>query len=116
MKTPVDLSDRPVIEAKLRAGLQELALRDLAADFVRQGQKPAAPRTPQARPRGSMVQSTPAGLPVVRCRADASSPGLTLNYLSALEQQSQTCEDMHQAFATCRMITRDAVVEVKNKI
>ncbi len=97
MKTTLDLPDELVREMKLRAVMQGRTLRDLAADFFRQGLGLAAPRPPQAPPPGSMVRLNPAGVPVVRCRADAPALGLTVQELLALEQQSQTREDMQRA-------------------
>jgi plasmid stability protein len=97
VKTTLDLPDELVREMKLRAVMQGRTLRDLAADFIRQGLGLAAPRSPQAPPGDSRVQLNPAGLPVIRCSADAPAPGLTVDDLLALEQQSQSREDMQRA-------------------
>ena len=97
MKTTFDLPDELVREMKLRALMQGRTLRDLAADIIRQGLGLAAPRPPQAPPPGSIVQLNPGGLPVIRCRANAPALGLTVDDLLALEQQSQTQEDMQRA-------------------
>lgn len=97
MKTTLDLPDELVREMKLRAVMQGRTLRDLAADFIRQGLGLAAPRPPQAPPPESMVQVGPSGLPVIRCRADAPALGLAVDDLLALEQQAQSREDMQGA-------------------
>ena len=97
MKTTFDLPDELVREMKLRAVMQGRTLRDLAAEFIRQGLGLAAPPPTQAPPPGSMVQLNTGGLPVIRCRASAPTLGLTVNDLLALEQQSQTREDMQRA-------------------
>ena len=97
MKTTFDLPDELVREMKLRAVMQGRTLRDLAADFIRQGLGLAAPRSPQAPPLGSIVQLNPDGLPVIRCRADAPAIGLSIDDLLEVEQQSLTREDMQRA-------------------
>lgn len=96
MKSTFDLPDELVREMKLRAVMQGRTLRDLAAEFIRQGLGLAAPRPPQALPPGSMVQLSPSGLPVIRCRTDAPALGYSVEDLLALEQQSQTREDMQR--------------------
>ena len=97
MKTTFDLPEELVREMKLRAVMQGRTLRDLAADFICQGLGLAAPRPPQAPPSGSIVQLTPDGLPVIRCRADAPALGLSLDNFLALEQKTLTREDMRRA-------------------
>ena len=96
MKTTFDLPDELVREMKLRAVMQGRTLRDLGADFIRQGLGLAAPRPAQAPPSASIVQLSPGGLPVIRCRADAPALGLTVDDLLALEQQTLTREDMQR--------------------
>lgn len=97
MKTTLDLPDELVREMKLRAVMQGRTLRDLAADFIRQGLGLAAPRPPQAPPPESMLQVNAGGLPVIRCRVDAPALGLAVDELLALEQQAQSREDMQGA-------------------
>lgn len=97
MKTTFDLPDELVREMKLRAVMQGRTLRDLAADFIRQGLGLATPRPPQAPPPDSIVQLSQSGLPVIRCRADAPALGLAVDELLALEKQAQTQEDMQRA-------------------
>ena len=100
MKTTLDLPDELVREMKLRAVMQGRTLRDLAADFIRQGLGLTAARPPQAPPADSPVHVGSNGLPVIRCRADAPASGLALDDLLALEQQAQTKEDMQSAGLT----------------
>ena len=97
MKTTLDLPDELVREMKLHAVMQGRTLRDLAAEFIRQGLGLPAPRPPQAPPPGSPVEGGASGLPVVRCRADAPARGLAIDELLALEQQAQTREDIQRA-------------------
>lgn len=97
MKTTFDLPDELVREMKLRAVMQGRTLRDLAADFIRQGLGMAAPRPSQNPPADSIVQLSPSGLPVIRCRAGAPAAALAVDELLALEQQDQTREDLQRA-------------------
>jgi hypothetical protein len=98
MKTTLDLPDELIREAKLRALMQGRTLRDLVADFLRQGLGMAAPNGPDGPPAGSaMVEMGPGGLPVIRCRADAPATHMRAQDLLQLEQQTQTEEDMRRA-------------------
>ena len=54
MKTTLDLPDELVREMKLRAVMQGRTLRDLAAEFIRQGLGMAAPKPPQVPPPGGL--------------------------------------------------------------
>jgi len=97
MKTTLELPDELVREAKLRAVAQGRALKDLIAEFIRQGLGMAPPETPVALDTGSMVQIGQTGLPVICCRADAPATRASLQHLLALEQQAQSEEDMQHA-------------------
>ncbi len=100
MKTTFDLPDELVREMKLRAVMQGRTLRDLAADFIRQGLGLTAPRSPQAPSANSLVQLAPNGLPMIRCSAAAPATDMTVDDLLALEQQAQTQEDLRSAGLT----------------
>lgn len=97
MKTTLDLPDDLIREVKLRAVIQGRTLRDLVADFIRQGLGMATPKTPGPFPFDSMVEVGTGGLPVIRCRADAPATQMSVQALIKLEQQSQTEEDMRHA-------------------
>lgn len=97
MKTTLDLPDDLVREMKLRAVMQGRTLRDLAADFIRQGLGLATPRPPQTPSPDSMVQLSPGGLPVIRCAAVAPAQSQTIDALLAMEQQALASEDMQRA-------------------
>ena len=97
MKTTLDLPSELVREMKLRAVMQGRTLRDLAAEFLRQGLGMAGPKNAQTPPAGSMVEITPSGLPVIRCRADAPATQMSAGDLLTLEQLTQTSEDMQRA-------------------
>lgn len=97
MKTTLELPDELVREAKLRAVEQGRALKDLIAEFIRQGLGITRPAPLSETAIGGMVQIGHSGLPVIRCRANAPAAGTSLQELLALEQQAQTAEDMQHA-------------------
>lgn len=95
MKTTLDLPDELVREMKLRALMQGRTLRDLAADFLRQGLGMGALR-PATPPPGSRVEIGADGLPIIRGSDDAPSRSMTAEALIALEQDLLTQEDMQR--------------------
>ncbi len=97
MKTTLDLPDELVRAMKMRALLQGRTLRDLVADFLRQGLGMAPQQAPPAPPSGSMVETAPNGLPTIRCNANAPASAMGLQELLALEQDAQTAEDVQRA-------------------
>jgi len=97
MKTTLDLPDDLVREAKLRALMQGRTLRDLVADFMRQGLGLAAPKVPPTPPPDSLVTIGANGLPVIRCGMDAPATRMSVSELLVLEQQTQTQEDLRRA-------------------
>jgi len=97
MKTTLDLPDELLREMKLRAVIQGRTLRDLVADFIRQGLGlPVSTPTPVA-PGSSMVVLGASGLPVIRCSADAPATHMSAQDLLKLEQQTQTDQDIGHA-------------------
>lgn len=96
MKTTLDLPDELVREMKLRALMQGRTLRDLAADFLRQGLGMRASR-PAPPALGSRVEIDADGLPIIRGGADAPARLMSNEALTALEQDMQTREDMQRA-------------------
>ncbi len=81
----------------MRALVQGRTLKDLVAEFIRQGLG-MAPRLPLEPPAsGSLIQVGPTGLPVIRCRADAPATRASLHDLLALEQLTQLEEDFQHA-------------------
>ena len=97
MKTTLDLPDELVRAMKMRALLQGCTLRDLVADFLRQGLGMAPQQAPQALPPGSMVETAPNGLPTIRCNANAPATAMGLQDLLLMEQDAQTAEDLQRA-------------------
>jgi hypothetical protein len=101
MKTTLDLPDELMREMKLRAVIQGRTLRDLVADFLKQGLGLSATLPPPVDSfGGGMVVLNSSGLPVVRCRTEAPAIQMRPQDLLALEQQSQTDEDMGRASNT----------------
>ena len=96
MKTTLDLPDELVREMKLRAVMQGRTLRDLVADFLRQGLGMGASQ-PLMPPPGSRVEIGADGLPIIRGGAEAPARLMSTEALIALEQDLQTREDMQRA-------------------
>jgi hypothetical protein len=97
MKTTIDLPDELVREVKLRALMQGKTLRDLVADFIRQGLGIPTPETSAGLPLGSLVAVGNDGLPYILCSADAPAVGMSADDLLRLEQQAQTAQDLRDA-------------------
>ena len=97
MKTTFDLPDELVREMKLRAVMQGRTLRDLAADFLRQGLGLATPWQAIPPPSGSLVEIGADGLPIIRGATDAPASRMSAEALIALEQALLTQEDLQRA-------------------
>lgn len=97
MKTTLDLPDELIREVKLRAVVQRRTVKDLVAEFLRQGlgMVPSAP--PKPPPAGSMVEIGPKGLPVIRCNPRAPAIRMSAKKLLQLEQATQAEEDAKHA-------------------
>ena len=94
MKTTIDLPDDLVREAKLRALLEGRTLRDLIADYVRQGLGLSGEDQWETPIRSSKVRIGANGLPVIAGRADAPASRMSVDELLELEQQAQEAEDI----------------------
>lgn len=97
MKTTLDLPDELIREVKLRAVIQGRSLKDLVADFLRQGLGMVPPAQSELPPVGSMVEIGQSGLPMIRCRSDAPASRMSADDLLKLEQSTQTEEDLRHA-------------------
>ena len=97
MKTTLDLPDELIREVKLRAVTQQRTVKDLVAEFLRQGLGMALSAPPQPPPAESMVEIGPKGLPVIKCQAKAPAMRMSAKTLLQLEQAAQTKEDLKHA-------------------
>jgi plasmid stability protein len=97
MKTTLDLPDELIREVKLRAVVQGRTVKDLVAEILRQGLGIAPPRQPEKPPAGSLVEIGESGLPVIRCRPDASATRMNVVDLLKIEQEAQAEEDSKNA-------------------
>ncbi|MDZ7939141.1 MAG: hypothetical protein U5M53_13045 [Rhodoferax sp.] len=97
MKTTLDWPDDLVRELKLRAVMQGRTLRDLAADFLRQGLGMAAQRQATQLPPDSPIRINENGFPVFRGGDNAPAQHMTLEQLLQLEQDALYSEDMQRA-------------------
>ena len=93
MKTTLDLPDELIRQAKLRAIVQGRTLRDLMADFIRQGLG-LAPNDANAKLQSppqddSVIEIGSNGIPVFRCLPNDSAKAkqASAQELLALEQQ-----------------------------
>jgi hypothetical protein len=97
MKTTLDLPDEVIRAVKLRAVMQQRPLKDLVADFLRQGLGMQPSAQVGQPPAGSIVERATNGLPTVRCRAGAAAGGFNLDELLRLEQSANSEEDLKHA-------------------
>lgn len=97
MKTTLDLPEELVHEVKLRAVIQRRTVKDLVAEFLRQGLGMAAPLQAQAPAAGSKVQIRANGLPVLQCRANAPASRMNAKQLLELEQAALAEQDKAHA-------------------
>ena len=97
MKTTLDLPDELIRGVKLRAVVQRRTVKDLVAEFIRQGLGMAPLGRAKKRPASSRVQIGENGLPVIRCTPTAPATRMSVEELLALEQQTQTQEDLKRA-------------------
>lgn len=97
MKTTLDLPDELVHAVKLRAVTQRRTVKDLVADYLRQGLGMAPPALAGTHAKGSRVMIDMQGLPVVQCRAGASATRMDAGVLMQLEQAAQAEEDLQRA-------------------
>lgn len=97
MKTTLDLPDELIREVKLRAVVQGRTVKDLVAEFLRQGLGMACVGRSEQLPASSMVEIGKSGLPVIRCRTHAPAARMSAEALLGLEQQTQTEEDLKYA-------------------
>ena len=94
MKTTLDLPDELIREVKLRAVIQRRTVKDLVAEFLRQGLGMAPAAQPAPPEPDSMVEVGPDGLPVIRCKAGAPATRMRAKRLLQLEQAAQAEEDL----------------------
>ena len=97
MKTTLDLPDDLIQEVKLRALLQRRTVKDFVAECLRQALAMPALRQAEKPPASSRVVIGEDGLPVLHCDPDAPATRMSVGKLLALEQESQTEEDLERA-------------------
>ncbi len=87
--------------SELRAVLQRRTVKDLVAEFLRQGLGLASLAPAQPPPARSMVEIGPKGLPVIRYRAKAPATRVSVKKLLQLEQAAQAGDDLRHAWVWC---------------
>ena len=97
MKTTIDLPEELVREAKLRAVSMRRPLKDLMADFIRQGLGHPTSLSAAATLPSKRLSVASDGLPLIRCRADAPASKASVAELLALEQRALSEADEQHA-------------------
>ena len=97
MKATLDLPDELFREVKLRAVMQRRTVKDLVAQFLRQGLGMAAPAQAPSPPASAIVQIRGNGLPVFKCRANAPASRMNTKQLLQLEQAALAEQDKAHA-------------------
>jgi hypothetical protein len=97
MKTTLDLPEDLIREVKLRAVHQRRTVRDLVAECLRQGLGMPSLGRAEKPPASSRVVIGVDGLPLLRCAPNAPASRMSVGELLALEQESQTKEDLERA-------------------
>lgn len=100
MKTTLDLPDELIREVKLRAVIQRRTVKDIVAEFLRQGLGLPSLTPAEHRPASTMVVIDEGGLPIIRCRPHAPATRMSTAELLTLEQETQTEEDLKRAGLT----------------
>lgn len=97
MKTTLDLPEDLVREVKLHAVRQRRPMKDVVADFLRQGLGMAPTGVGELASLGTMVRTGEDGLPVIRCAPDAPAFKMSVLELLQLARESQTDEDLQRS-------------------
>jgi hypothetical protein len=95
MKTTLDLPDHLVRQAKQRALQQGRTLKELVAEYIRQGLHGV--KSPSVLAASDGVTVDPAGLPVFRSEPASGRPGIDLETALQLEQRGLELEDLRRA-------------------
>ena len=97
MKTTLDLPEDLIRQAKLRAVVQGRTLRDLMADFIRQGLGilPSDANTTSQSPRhdDAAIEVGSNGIPVLRCTPNASNEAKQASAQDLLAHEQQILDE-----------------------
>lgn len=98
MKTTIELPDDLVRQVKLRALHEGRKLKDAVADLLRKGlASPPIPTISTPCLVSPRIRTDPrTGLPLIICNPDAPASQMTAAELIALEQETQTQEDLER--------------------
>lgn len=100
MKTPLDLPDELIRAAKMRALMEGRTLKDLVAEFLRQGLEVSPPAQTMPSSPSRLLQIDNSGLPVIQCHPNAPATRMPVSELLKVEQAAQTTEDFYHAGLT----------------
>jgi len=93
----MELPDELVGEVKIRAAITGRTVKDLVVELLREGLGMTGPTPFESRAASAFVEIGEGGLPVIRCAPNAPAKRTSVEGLLALEQQSQTEEDLKRA-------------------
>ena len=98
MKTTLDLPDALVKQVKIRAVREGRKLKEMVADLLRKGLASSTTSQVPAPPlKSARITKDPAtGLPLIVCAPNAPARKMTAEELIALEQETQTQEDLER--------------------
>ena len=98
MKTTLDLPDDLVRAVKLRALQDGRKLKEAVADLLRKGLAASSAPGPQLATKASARITTDqtTGLPLIICAPNAPASKMTISELLALEQETQTQDDLER--------------------
>ena len=96
MKTTLDLPDALVKQVKLRAVREGRKLKDAVADLLRKGlaSRPTQAVGERAMKSPRIIKDPETSLPLIVCDPEAPASKMTAEELIALEQETQTQEDL----------------------
>ena len=97
MKTTLDLPDELIREVKLRAVVQRRTVKGLVAEFIRAGLGMTPAGRVDAPAAGSLLKIGEGGVPVIRCNPDAPATRMSVEALLAIEQDTQSVDDLKHA-------------------
>jgi hypothetical protein len=95
MKTTLELPDELVRAVKLRALYEGRKLKDAVADLLRKGLSVRSEGASQA-PRPTFRSHPKTGLPYIECPPSAPARRMTTAELLALEDATQTQQDLEE--------------------
>ena len=96
MKTTLDLPEELMREVKIRAVVQGRTVKDLVADFLRQGLGLSNLGKEDSTSSNPWIRIGKGGLPQIQCNSAAPAAHMTVHEILAIEQECQSKEDLQR--------------------